>query len=62
MQSLPLLGPVFVALAVIFLSMTVRDYLKAEGKMSLSRQAWLRVAFIFAWVGIGVYVVQAFFR
>jgi hypothetical protein len=62
MQSLPLLGPVFVALAMIFLSVAVRDYLKAEGKMSLSRQAWLRVAFIFAGIGIGLHVVQTFFR
>jgi len=51
-----------VALAVVFLSVTVRDYLKAEGKMTPSRQAWLRVAFIFAGVGIGFYVVQTFFR
>jgi hypothetical protein len=62
MQSFPLLGPVFVALAVIFLSVAVRGYLKAEGKMSPSRQAWLRVAFIFAGVGIVLYVVQTFFR
>jgi hypothetical protein len=62
MQSFPLLGPVFVALAVIFLSVVVRDYLIAESKMTPSRQAWLRVAFIFAGVGIGLHVVQTFFR
>jgi hypothetical protein len=62
MQSFPPLGSVFVALAVIFLSVTVRDYLKAEGKMTPSRQAWLRVAFIFAGVGIALYVVQTYFR
>lgn len=62
MQSFLLLGHVFVVLAVIFLSVAVRDYLKAEGKMSPSRQAWLRVAFIFACVGIGLHVMQTFFR
>ena len=62
MQSLPPLGPVFVALAVIFLSVAVRDYLTAENKMTSSRQAWLRVAFIFAGVGIALYVVQTLFR
>jgi hypothetical protein len=62
MQSSPLLGPVFVTLAVIFLSGAVRDYLKAEGKMTPSSQAWLRVAFIFAGVGLGLCVVQTFFR
>jgi hypothetical protein len=62
MQSFPPLSSVFVALAVIFLGVAVRDYLKAEGKMTPSRQAWLRVAFIFAGVGIGLYAVQTFFR
>jgi hypothetical protein len=60
--SLPALGPVFVALAVIFLSLVLRDYLKAEAKLSPSRQAWLRIAFIFANVSIGLYAVQIFFR
>ena len=50
MGALPSLGLVFVALAVIFLGIAVQDYLKAEGKMTPARQAWLRVAFIFAGV------------
>ena len=50
------------ALAVIFLGVTVQNYLKAEGKMTPNRQAWLRVAFIFAVVSIGLYVVRIFFR
>jgi hypothetical protein len=62
MQRLPVLGPVFVALAVIFLSVVVRDYLMAESKMTPSRQAWLRVAFIYASVGIALYVVQTYLR
>jgi hypothetical protein len=62
MQYLPPLGSVFVAFAVISLGITVQDYLKAEGKMTPARQAWLRVAFIFAGVGIGLHVVQTFFR
>jgi hypothetical protein len=62
MEGLPSLGAVFVALAVIFLGVTVQDYLKAEGKMTATRQAWLRVAFIFAGVSIGLYVMRVFFR
>jgi hypothetical protein len=62
MASLPSLGPVFVALAVIFLGLVVQDYLKAEAKLSSSRQAWLRIAFIFASVGIGLYAMQSIFR
>jgi len=62
MEGLPSLGAVFVALAVIFLGIAVQDYLKAEGKMTAARQAWLRVAFIFAGVSIGLYVMRVFFR
>jgi hypothetical protein len=62
MQNPPVLGSMFVALAVIFLSVAVWDYLKTENKMTPSRQAWLQVAFIFAGVGIGLCVVQTFFR
>jgi hypothetical protein len=62
MQSFPPLGPVFVALAVIFLSVVVRDYLNAEGKMTPSRQTWLRVVVIFASVGIALCLMQTFFR
>ena len=62
MEGFPSLGVVFVALAVIFLGVAVQDYLKAEGKMTAARQAWLRVAFIFAGVSIGLYVMRVFFR
>ena len=61
MQILPSLGIVFVALAVIFLGVTFRDYLKAEGKMSIARKIWIRMSFIFAAVGIGLYFVHTSF-
>ena len=60
MGGLPSLGSVFVALAVIFLGVAMQDYLKAEGKMTPARQAWLRIAFIFAGISIGLYVVRVF--
>jgi len=62
MGGLSLLGSVFVALAVIFLGVTVQNYLKAEGRMTPARQTWLRIAFIFAGVSIGLYAVQILFR
>jgi len=62
MQSLPSLGIVFVALAVVFLGIAFRDYLIAEGKMTIGRKTWLRIAFIFAGVGTGLYFFQTFFR
>ena len=53
---------VFVAIAVIFLAAALRDYLRAEGKLSPARRTWIRVAVIFSSVGIGLYVMQIIFR
>ena len=61
MQSPPSLGIVFVALAVVFLGIAIRDYLKTEKKMTIARKVWLRMAFIFAGVAIGLYLMQIFF-
>ncbi len=58
----PSLGIVFVAIAVIFLAAALRDYLKAEGKLTIARKIWIRMAFIFVGVGIGLYLVQIFFQ
>ena len=49
------------AVAVVFLCGAVRDYLKEEGKMTIARRIWLRMALIFAGVGIGLYLFQALF-
>jgi hypothetical protein len=50
----PNLNPeiVFVALAVIFLGLSFRDYLRSEGKLTPNRKTWLRIAFIFSGIGI----------
>lgn len=61
-QIPPSLGIVFIALSVIFLCVAFRDYLKAEGKMTIARRIWLRMALIFAGVGIGLSFLQMFFR
>ena len=58
----PSLGIVFVAIAVVFLGISFRDYLKTEGKLTIARKIWIRMAFIFAGVGIGLYLVHTFFR
>lgn len=62
MQNLPVLGTVFVGLAVIFLSLTIRDYLRSEGKLTPARRTWLRIALIFAAVGILQYFVHILLR
>jgi len=53
---------VFIAIAVIFLGVAFRDYLKTEGKLTIARRIWIRMAFIFAGVGIGLYFLQIFVR
>jgi hypothetical protein len=55
------LSIVFIAISVIFIGVTFRDYLNAEGKMTIARKIWIRMAFIFAAVGIGLFFVQIFF-
>jgi hypothetical protein len=60
-----MLGPssisiVFVAIAVIFVGVALRDYLKVEGMMTIAPIIWIRMAIIFAAVGIGLFFVQIF--
>ena len=55
----PALAIVFVGLAVIFLTVTVQDYLRTEGKLTPSRHTWLRVALIFTGVGVILTLFQA---
>ena len=60
-----MLGPssisiVFVAIAVIFIGVALRDYLNAEGKLTIARKIWIRMAIIFTAVGIGLFFVQIF--
>jgi len=52
---------VFVAIAIFFLGAVLRDYLKTEGKLTIARKIWLRLAFIFAGVAVGLYLGQILF-
>ncbi len=54
--NVPAVAIVFVALAVIFLGATLRDFLLAEGKLTAGRKTWLRMSFIFSGVAIGLFV------
>jgi hypothetical protein len=55
------IGIVFVALAVVFVGIALRDYLKTTGNMTIAQKVWIRMAFIFAGVAIGLYLVQTLF-
>jgi hypothetical protein len=60
MLTTPGVAIVFVAVAVIFVSLTLRDYLIGEAKLNPARKAWLRIAIIFAAVAIGLFIVNTF--
>lgn len=49
-----IVGVAFIGLAVVFLGLALQDYLREQGRMTISRNVWLRLAFIFAAVGIGL--------
>jgi hypothetical protein len=55
------IGLVFVAIAVFFLAAVVRDFLTSEGKLTIARKVWLRLAVIFAGVAVALYFFQMFF-
>ena len=52
----PAVAIVFVALAAVFVGITLRDFLIAEGKLTPARSTWLRMAFIFSAIAIGLFV------
>jgi len=54
------IGIIFVALAVVFVGIALRDYLKTTGKMTIAQKVWIRMAFIFAGVGIGLFLIHIF--
>jgi hypothetical protein len=60
MQGPSSLNIIFVAIAVIFIGVALRDYLITEGKMTVARKIWIWMAFIFSAVGIGLFFVQIF--
>jgi len=55
------IGLIFVALAVVFVGIAFRDYLKTTGKMTIAQKVWIRMAFIFAGVGTGLFLIQTLF-
>jgi len=55
------IGLLFIGLAVVFISITVSDLLKTSGRVSIARKVWIRMAFIFAAVGIGLNLIQMIF-
>jgi hypothetical protein len=61
MQVQSSIGIIFVAIAVIFVGVAFRDYLKRGDKLTIARKIWIRMAFIFAGVGICIFFFQDIF-
>jgi len=62
MQTPQTISIIFIAISVVFIGIAFREYLNAEDKMTISRKIWIRMAFIFAGVGIGLFFAQIFLR
>ena len=50
------IGLIFIALSLLFFGLSLRDYFKSKGAKTPARRAWLRVAIIFAIIGILLYL------
>lgn len=55
---LPAIAIVFVAISVIFLAVTARDWLMKSGQVTIARKVWLRMSMIFAAVSIGLVLLH----
>jgi len=58
MQIVSFVSIVFIGISIIFLAVSFRDYLKNGSSMTIARRVWLRMALIFAVVGIGLYFLH----
>jgi hypothetical protein len=59
-KGLGFVGVIFVVLAIIFLGIAARDYLKADRQITIACKVRLWLAFIFAAVGIGLSFLERF--
>ena len=46
--TVPAVALVFAALAVIFVAITLRDFLKDQGQLTPARKTWILMALIFS--------------
>ena len=58
MQIVSFVSIVFIGISIIFLAVSFRDYLKNGSAMTIARRVRLRMALIFALVGIGLYFLH----
>jgi heme/copper-type cytochrome/quinol oxidase subunit 4 len=53
---------ILVAIAVILIGVSLRDFLHAADALTPARRIWLRVAFIFAGIAVALQVVPMLLR
>ena len=61
-EIMPLVGLLFVLLAIFFVILSVVQNQKTGQERVIARRTWLRLALIFAFVGMGLNVLNAFLR
>ncbi len=59
---MPLIGLLFIALAIFFVILSIVSYAKVGKERAIARTTWLRLALIFAIVGMGLNLLSNFLR
>jgi len=55
-----LVSTIFAGLAVVFIMLSLHDYLTGVGKSNIKRKTWLLIALIFTAVSIGLSAINLF--
>lgn len=59
---MPMVGLLFIALAIFFVVLSVIQYARTGSERAIARRVRLRLAFVFALVGIGLNLLHMFLR
>lgn len=49
-----IVGVAFIGLGALFLGLALYEHYRVQGRITISRNVWLRLAFIFTAVGLGL--------
>jgi hypothetical protein len=58
--NLRFIAPVFLGLAIVFLSLAELAHLRREGDPRVARKAWLRIGIIFGLAAVYLYALPSF--
>ncbi|GAM09398.1 hypothetical protein OR1_01676 [Geobacter sp. OR-1] len=60
MPIIPLISALFLFIFLVFLTLSLRDFLAQGATMTIRRRIWLRMAMIFAAVAAGLYFLHRY--